>query len=140
MQRRATKLILKLPFRCNVTYKTPLQLTNLLPISYWHEFLDIVFFYKAVNNLVFIDSEALPATRQSTRCTTLLSSSAVTYIPKRSRTVTYQRSFFIRSCHTWNVLPAELRTSHISLASFKCSLLQYHNKALDLYSVDDIRT
>ena len=64
MQRRATKLILKLPFRCDVTYKTRLQLTNLLPISYWHEFLDIVFFYKAVNNLVFIDSEALPATRQ----------------------------------------------------------------------------
>ena len=61
MQRRATELVLKLPFRCDVTYKTRLQLTNLLPTSYWHEFLDIVFFYKAVNNLVFIDSEALPA-------------------------------------------------------------------------------
>ena len=54
VQRRATKLILKLPFRCDVTYKTRLQLTNLLPISYWHEFMDVVFFYKAVNNLVFI--------------------------------------------------------------------------------------
>ena len=67
VQRRATKPILKLPFRCNVTYKTRLQLTNLLPISYWHEFFDIVFFCKAVKNrLVFIDSEALPAsaTRQ----------------------------------------------------------------------------
>ena len=50
MQRRATKLILKLPFRCDVTYKTRLQPTNLLPISSWREFLDIVFFYKAVNN------------------------------------------------------------------------------------------
>ena len=118
VQRRATKLILKLPFRCDVTYKTRLQLTNLLPISYWHEFLDIVFFYKAVNNLVFIDSEALPATRQSTRSTRSSSSNAITYIPKRSRTVTYQRSFFIRACCAWNVLPAELRTSHISLASF----------------------
>ena len=52
VQRRATKLILKLPFRCDVTYKTRLQLTNLLSISYWHEFLDIVFFYKVVNNLI----------------------------------------------------------------------------------------
>jgi len=43
MQRCATKLILKLLFRYNVTYKTRLQLTNLLPISYCHEFLDIVF-------------------------------------------------------------------------------------------------
>ena len=140
MQRRATKLILKLPFHCDVSCKTRLQLTNLLPISYWHEFLDIVFFYKAVNNLVFIDSEALPATRQSTRSTRSSSSNAITYIPKRSRTVTYQRSFFIRACRTWNVLPAELRTSHISLAAFNPSLLQYYNKALDLYDVDDIRT
>ena len=40
VQHRATKLILKLLFRCDVTYKTRLQLTNLLPTSYWHEFLD----------------------------------------------------------------------------------------------------
>jgi len=45
-------------------------------------FLDIVFFYKAVNNLVFIDSEALPTTRQSTRSTRSSSSNAITYIPK----------------------------------------------------------
>ena len=140
MQRRATKLIFKLPFRCDVTYKTRLHLTNLLPISYWHEYLDMVFFYKAVNNLVFIDSEALPVTRQFTRCTRTSSSSAITYIPNRSRTVTYQRSFFIRACHAWNVLPAELRTSDISLASFKSLLLQYYKKALNLYDVDDIRT
>ena len=79
VQRRATKLMLKLLFRCDVTYKT-LQLTHLLPISYWHEFLDTVFFYKAVNNLVFIDSEALPVSRQFTRSTRSLSSSAITYI------------------------------------------------------------
>ena len=84
VQRRATKLILKLPFRCDVTYKTRLQLTNLLPISYWHEYLDMVFFYKAVNNLVFIGSEALPVTRQFTRSTRTSRSSAITYIPNRS--------------------------------------------------------
>ncbi|CAH3027054.1 unnamed protein product, partial [Porites evermanni] len=99
-----------------------------------------IFFYKAVDNLVLIDSEALPATRQSTRSTRSSSTNAITYIPKRSRTVTYQRSFFIRACRTWNVLPVELRASHISLASFKRSLFQYYNNALDLYDVDDIRT
>ena len=118
VQRRATKLILKLPFHCDVTYKTCLQLRNLLPISYWHEFLDIVFFYKAVHNLVFIDKEAPPATRWSMRSIKSSSSNAIIYIPKRSRIVTYQLSFFIRACCTWNVLPAELRTSHISLAPF----------------------
>ena len=123
MQRRATKLMLKLPFRCDVTYKT-LQLTHLLPISYWHEFFDTVFFYKAVNNLVFIDSKALPVSRQFTRSTRSSSSSAITYIPKRSRTVTYRRTFLVRVCGTWNVLPAELRKNHISLASFKSLLLK----------------
>ena len=90
VQRSVTKLIFKLPFRCEVTYKTRLQLTNLLLISFWHEIFDIVFFYKAVNNLVFIDSEALSSTRQSTRSTRSSSSNAFTY----------QRSFFIRACRT----------------------------------------
>ena len=94
VQRGATKLILKPSFRCDVTYKTRLQLTNLLSISFWHEFLDLVFFYKAVNNLVFKDSEALPATRQTTRSTWSSSSNAISYISKQSRTVTHQRSFF----------------------------------------------
>ena len=99
MQLRATKLILKLLFRCDVTYKTRLQVINLLPISYWHEFLDIVFFYKAVDNLVLIDSEVLPATRQSTRSTRSSSTNAITYIPKQSRTVTYQLIFHTRVPH-----------------------------------------
>lgn len=29
---------------------------------------------------------------------------------------------------------------HLSLASFKCLLLQFYNKTLDLYDVDDVRT
>ena len=91
-------------------------------------------------NLVFIDSEALPVTRQLTRSTKSLSSNAVTCIPKQSRTVTYQRSFFMYVCCKWNVLPRELRTNPISLASFKCLLLQYYNEALHLYDADDIRT
>ena len=52
----------------------------------------------AVNNLIFIDSEALPVTRQFARSTRTSSSSAITSIPNQSRTVTYQRSFFICAC------------------------------------------
>ena len=43
-------------------------------------------------------------------------------------------------CSKWNFLPPELCTNHISLASFKCLLLQYYNEALHLHDVDDIRT
>ena len=128
VQRRATKLILKLPFRCDVTYKTRLQLTNLLPISYWLEFLDIVFFYKAVNNLVFIDSETLPATRQSTRSTRSSSSNAITYIPKRCRTVSYQRSSVLHTRVPYMECSSRRVThkSHLSslIQSFTTSILQ----------------
>ena len=74
--------------------------------------------------------DALPVTRQSTRFTRLWSSNATTCIPKRSRTVTYQRSFFIRAFCTWHVLqllrPSYISlellcASYISLASFKRS-------------------
>ena len=50
---------------------------------------------KTKTNLVFIDSEALPFTRQLTRSAKSLSSNAITWSPKQSRTVTYPRSFFI---------------------------------------------
>ena len=43
-------------------------------------------------------------------------------------------------CCKWNFLLPELCTNHISLASFKCLVLQYYNEALRLYDADDIGT
>ena len=47
---------------------------------------------------------------------------------------------YMYMCSKWNFLPPELGTNHISLASFKCLLLQYYNEALHLYDTDDNRT
>ena len=45
VQRRATKHILDLPFICDQTYGDRLMIgLNLLPVSYWHEFLGMIFF------------------------------------------------------------------------------------------------
>jgi hypothetical protein len=52
VQRRATKYILNLPYLCSETYREPLARLGLLPLSYWHEYLDLVFFFKAVTSLV----------------------------------------------------------------------------------------
>ena len=46
IQRRATKFILKLPYVCGETYKDRLISLDLLPITYWHEYLDIMFSLK----------------------------------------------------------------------------------------------
>ena len=60
IQRRATKYILGLPFLCAESYKERLLSTDLLPLCYWHELLDLVFFYKVTHGLVTISPESLP--------------------------------------------------------------------------------
>ena len=54
-QRRATKFILCLPFLTNISYKERLMSVNLLPVCYWHELLDLVYFYKATHNMIHLD-------------------------------------------------------------------------------------
>ena len=51
LQRSATKYILNLPFRCDTTYNQRLILLDLLPLCYWHEFLDMATFYKLTNDM-----------------------------------------------------------------------------------------
>ena len=46
IQRRAIKFILKLPYSSNISYKSRLQTLNLIPIFYWHELLDLTFFFQ----------------------------------------------------------------------------------------------
>ena len=66
----------------------------------------------------------------------------VTYEPFLSWIIGQKRRLACEMMYTkWNLLPAELRTSHISLALFKRSLFQDYYKALDPYDdIDNIRT
>ena len=60
LQRRATKYILNLAFRCDTSYNQRLLLLDLLPLCYWHELLDMVLFYKLTHGLMTIDPYLLP--------------------------------------------------------------------------------
>ena len=64
IQRRATKFILKLPYSSNISYKSRLQTLNLIPIFYWHELLDLTFFFKLTHGLVNVNSSVLPEVRK----------------------------------------------------------------------------
>ena len=46
IQWRATKVILSLPYRSEVSSKQKLLKAGLLPLCYWHEFLDLVYVVK----------------------------------------------------------------------------------------------
>ena len=67
-QRRATKFILELPFSSTMDYTTRLQVLSLVPICYWHEYLDMVLFYKITHGLVHINASLLPTIRTSRQC------------------------------------------------------------------------
>ena len=85
-----------------------------------NEIMDLAFLYKATNGLIDIDRSILPTIRRSARVTRLChASNATTYTTKRCRTLTYQRSFFIRTSRIWNSLPTHIRHNSLSLASFK---------------------
>ena len=87
VQRRATKYILMLPFQTDWSYQDRLIQCNLLPISYWHEMMDLTFLYKATNGFIDIDRSILPTIRRSARVTrSCHTSNATTYTSKRCRT------------------------------------------------------
>ena len=64
IQRRATKFMLKLPYSSNIIYKSRLQTLNPIPISFWHELLDLTFFFKLTHGVVNVNSSVLPKVRK----------------------------------------------------------------------------
>ena len=60
VQRPATKYILHLPFCCEVPCRDRLIQCNLTPLTYWHEYLDRVFYFKLIINLISLDPAFLP--------------------------------------------------------------------------------
>ena len=113
--RRATKYILNLPYLCSETYRERLVSLGLLPLSYWHEYLDLVFFFKAVNGLVNVSHDVLSEVISETRTTRSSSGNQISFRPAKCKTTTYQRSFFIRATRTWNSLPPTLRSPGINM-------------------------
>ena len=107
IQRRATKFILNLPFSSTMSDNSCLQTLNLLVICYWHELLDLIFFFKITHGLVNVDPSVLRDVRKyrRTRSTT---TNINKYIPNKSKTTAYQKSFLVRACRIWNCLPDEL--------------------------------
>lgn len=139
-QRRATKIILGLPFSCDVDYTTRLETLRLLPICYWHEYLDMVYFFKITHELVNIHPSLRPTTRTS-RPTRSSTSNSPKYVVPKCRTVTFQRSYIIRATRVWNNLVDELKLDTDSLSSFKSIMFKYYISSLHTcYNVDDPRS
>ena len=133
IQRRASKFILDLPFICDVSYSKRLELLDLIPFCYWHEFLDLVFSFKCVNGIININGNVLPSIQIRQRATRSADPNCLKFTTPKCRTATFQRSFISRCARVWNVLPKELTTKNINLGRFKSDLYEYYKSALNIY-------
>ncbi len=133
IQRRATKFILSLPFRSSFTYKDRLLKTGMLPLSYWHEYLDLVYMFKELTNSQH-PYISVKLTGRPTRSTS--SNGLVLSIPKVN-TLTFQNSFYNRTPRIFNSLPSYLRDTNISISQFKTKLLEHYRYVTEhVYDVD----
>ena len=138
VQWRASKYILKLPFITEISYSSRLKILNLLPLTYWHEYLDLMFFFKMTNGHVNVNPLSLP-TERSARQTRSTSTTSIKYNEYKCKTSTYQKSYFVRTTRIWNCLSSELNLNCQSVNSFKSVLLEYYFAALNFYDAEDPR-
>jgi hypothetical protein len=138
-QRRATKYILNLPFTCSIDYTSRLQALQLLPICYWHEYLDLVYFFKVTRGLTESSFMLRKKTTRKTRASN--NGNPAKYEVPKCKTTTFQKSFWIRTIRTWNTLTDTLDLSMQYLGSFKSVMQKYYFVALEkTYDCDDPRT
>ena len=110
VQRRATRYILSVPFMSGTSYKDRLLKTSLLPLSYWHEYLDMVYVYKALvlsndNNIKVKTTHRLTRGNSET-------GKIILKVPQLN-TLTLQNSYYCRSARTFNCPPSNLRQPNI---------------------------
>jgi hypothetical protein len=106
VQRRATKFILN-DFISD--YHTRLSLLSLLPLSLRRNYLDLVFFFNCVHDLVDINTEILPLFIVHDNIRTRQDHDDHLVHSNRVRSHLYECSFTQRIGKIWNTLPYELR-------------------------------
>ena len=63
------------------------------------------------------------------------------FMPKKCRTSTFQKSFFIRTTRIWNLLITRLDLDNVTLENFKSVLYGYYSQALAInYDPDSPRS
>jgi hypothetical protein len=115
VQRRATKLILSLPYQTDISYKERLITIGIIPICYWHEYLDMVYLYKCIiSNSDRNISIKTPA--RETRNTN--ATNGILLEVAKCKTVSYQNSFYFRVANVWNTLPYSIREANKTVVFF----------------------
>ena len=138
-QRRATKYILNFLFSYTVSYTDRLKSLDLLPFTFWYEYIDMVFFFKIIHGFVSVDPSVVPKAR-ITRPIRSSSSGVIEFLDPKYHTVTYQKSYIIRCIRVWNVVADERNLRMNTLNDFKQAMVEYYKTALSNYDCKNPRT
>ncbi len=136
VQRRATKFILSLPYETDISYKERLVTIGIIPVCYWHEYLDMVYLFKCI----ITKSDSNITIKKHVRKTRTSTQRVLLDVPK-CKTVAFQNSYYIRAASVWNTLPVCIRDTNKTLASFKVALKGHYKVLTNLvYNPEDPRT
>ena len=136
VQRCATKFILSLPYNTNMSYKERLVTIGIIPICYWHEYLDMVYLFKCI----ITNSDSNINIKKHVR-ETRTSTQGVLLDVSKCKTAAFQNSYYIRAANVWNTLPCCIRNTNKTLVSFKASLKRHYKDLTSLvYNPEDPRT
>lgn len=134
VQRRATRFILR---DQELDYQSRLIHLNLLPLSYFFEYLDLVFLFRCFKSEILLDSSDFV---QFNHSRTRHGSSGLDLSLNTARTSTFRESFFVRICPLWNALPLAIRISACTSAFKSCLKSLLFDRLRNIYDADNIRT
>ena len=130
IQRRATKFILNYPK--NMSYQERLIKTNLLPLEFRREILDLQLFYKSKNRLIPMDVNNYLRTYDPGYTSRHYDENNFYFITKHKQDY-FRNSFFVRSANLWNSLSSQLK-SCTSISVFSSRLRKMYEERLLFYS------
>ena len=109
---------------------------TMLPLCYWHEYLDILFLFKCAHGLIKTDTMPGQVANQAINLRST-NNTLVTYKIPKVRTLCHQNIYMVRVPRIWNSLPDELRNPDISFLTFKSALFKYYLSAtLTVFDVE----
>ena len=136
IRRRATRFILRNSNLCYKAYKAHLIKLKLLPLSYWLEYLDLVFFFKCLHGLIDFTHE-FSYYFSFLKGNTRRASPGLHLKLNACRTSSFRDFYFNRITLMWNSLPKNIKDSD-TISSFKSKLKSfYFTKLLNAFDRDN---
>ena len=106
-----------------MNYQIRLVRLNLLPLNYWLEYLDLLFFYKCKSGIIQLNLEKYYVKYCNSK--SRRGSSGLYLRTAYFKTSLFRDSFFIRLSNIWNAVPCDIK-AETTLSSFKAKLKSFY--------------